>query len=76
MDNYTMFFGFCMFVIGMIVGRITMAIQYEVMKPIAGSRKKRKKKPRGQEKKRIEQPPADEKEARREFYDYMRNRRP
>src|SRR3989344_2701956 len=34
MDDYTWFFGFGMFVIGAIVGRITMAIQYEVMKTI------------------------------------------
>ena len=27
------FIAFCIFVIGMVIGRLSMAIQYEVMKP-------------------------------------------
>ena len=41
MDSYTAFFGFAMFMIGTIVGRITMAIQYAVMKQIPPPIKKK-----------------------------------
>ena len=77
MDYYLGFFGFSMFVIGLIVGRLTMAIQYEVMKPKPGPNGKARKKQPGKRGIKLERPSGNSRESRKEFYDYMkRNRRP
>ena len=78
-----MFFGFCMFVIGAVVGRLTMAIQYEVMKTIARSKKKPEKRKNSfsmrKPETKLEYKPKDEKtdsadSSKKELYDFMKNR--
>ena len=69
-----------MFVIGMIVGRVTMAIQYEIMKTMSRSRKKpeikRKsfsmRKPETKLEYRAKED--DPNSSKKEFYEFMKNR--
>ncbi|MBD3314128.1 hypothetical protein GF345_06815 [Candidatus Woesearchaeota archaeon] len=81
MDNYIMFVGFCMFVIGLIVGRVTMAIQYEVMKGMSRENKASKDKSR----KHLKRPKKAAKPSRleyklqddsykKDFYDFMKKK--
>ncbi|MFC1753170.1 hypothetical protein ACFL96_07220 [Thermoproteota archaeon] len=75
-----MFFGFCMFVIGAIVGRLTMAIQYEVMKTVSRNKPKKTEIYRPKQRKRPEKleyntDKAEDNGSKKEFYDFM-NKRP
>ncbi|MBU0535798.1 MAG: hypothetical protein KKE20_02450, partial [Nanoarchaeota archaeon] len=77
MNSYMAFFGFGMFVIGMVVGRITMAVQYEVMKSISKEKaeKKNHKKDYAQKKPvKLEYDHKEDGSSKREFYDYMKKR--
>ncbi|MCX6706556.1 MAG: hypothetical protein NT001_00220 [Candidatus Woesearchaeota archaeon] len=80
MQNYTIFFGFCMFVIGAVVGRLTMAIQYEVMKTLARSRKMPEMKKKSfnaikpETKLEYRAKDEDQDSSKKELYDFMKNR--
>ena len=77
MDDYTWFFGFSMFVIGAIVGRITMAIQYEVMKTMTRNKAAKKEEKHiapAKPSKKLEYAGTEGSSSRREFYSYMKDR--
>jgi hypothetical protein len=69
-----------MFVIGAVVGRLTMAIQYEVMKTIARSKKKPEKKKSSfsvrKPETKLEYKPREEESSssKKDMYDFMKNR--